>query len=258
MAGGWLLRPRLRPTAMVRLFCLPSAGCGPSMFHGWAAALPDTIEVIGVGLPGRESLISEPLLNGLPEIANQIIRAMEPLLDRPYALFGHSMGAWLAYELCHQLRRNMQPMPRRLMVSGRRAPHLPPRRSPLRGLGDAELLAEVQKRYGGISDAVLAEPELMKLLLPVLRTDITAVETYVCPDEPPLQCNIDSFGGLQDDEINEDELQAWAIHTLGSFSVKRFSGGHFYLQEPSSVVLLNAIAESTQHDTTCNFTPKSR
>ncbi len=243
---GWLLKPEPRPGALVKLYCLPSAGCGPSMYFGWGQVFPQFVEIVGVGIPGHESLIAETLSTDLCEIAGRLLRRLVADADRPYALFGHSMGAWLAYELTRQLSESGHRLPIWLGVSGRRSPQLPKRRPDLQHLPDADLIEEVQRRYGGIRPEVMAEPELLQLFLPILRADLMAVENYKPGVLDTLGCPITAFGGANDDEVSDAELAGWGATSKQQFSKLTLPGGHFYLQEDSQATLVEHIATSLQ------------
>jgi medium-chain acyl-[acyl-carrier-protein] hydrolase len=161
-------------------------------------------------------------------------------LAGPFALFGHSFGALVAFEVARELRRRGGPEPAHLFISARRGPRRPDPVPPLHGLSDDRFLAEVRSRYGGIPDAVLEEPELLALLLPTLRADLQAVETYTSEPDTPLEVPMTAFGGLNDPWASLEDLEAWADETRGRFHITRFPGGHFYLNE-SEAALLEAL-----------------
>jgi medium-chain acyl-[acyl-carrier-protein] hydrolase len=211
------------------------------MFRSWGAALPPDIEVCALMLPGREALLRERPLIDLEQIVEYTLAAVRPYLDRPFALFGHSMGSWVAFELVRRLRNAGLPAPLHLLASGRRAPPVAVDDTLLHRLPDGELLEEIQRRYGGIPAAVLNEPELLALLLPALRADLTALETYRYRDEPPLECPISTYGGFADPQVPLRDLEAWRPLTAAAFAVRQFPGGHFYLQEEGRAALLTDI-----------------
>jgi medium-chain acyl-[acyl-carrier-protein] hydrolase len=211
------------------------------MYRGWDQYLAENVEVCAVSLPGREMLLRERPVPDLHRLAEEVARQIRPDLDRPFALFGHSMGSWLAFEVARALRRSGAPFPFRLFVSGRRAPQLPARDPAMHDLDDGQLIAEIQRRYGGIPQTVLREPDLLALLLPALRADLTALETYQYRDEAPLGCAISCFGGIADAHVPRDDLEPWRLLTAGAFELMQFPGAHFYLQESSRKALLEAI-----------------
>ena len=178
-AGTWLVRMKPRPAARLRLLCVPYAGVGPSAYRRWSDALPSDIEVGAVHLPGREGRLREPALTGLEPLIDVTAEGLKPFLDRPFALFGHSMGALVAFELARRFRAEGWGEPTHLFVSGRRAPQVPPRHPDIAHLPDAEFVEEIRRRYNGIPDEVLRHPDLLALLLPGLRADLTLIEAYV-------------------------------------------------------------------------------
>jgi len=227
----WSLTPRPDPGAPLRLFCFPWAGAGAAAYRTWPAALAGIAEVRLVLLPGRDSRRHEPPLTDLAALAARAAQGLAGQLDPPFALFGHSMGALVAFETAHALRRLGAPAPARLLVSGRRAPQLPRRPGPLlHGLPDGALVDELRRRYDDIPRLLLEEPELMALFLPVLRADFHALETYGGPPQERLGCAVSAYGGRSDPTAAEAELAAWRETTRGPFDHELLPGGHFYLQ----------------------------
>lgn len=239
--SDWLLRPVIRPNLKARLFCFPNAGVGASVFRTWSAGLPRELEVCAIQLPGRENRLSEPPPSSLPPAIHGAVEAIGPLLDVPFAFFGHSMGAVIAAEVARELETKGGPAPKHLFVSARRPPHTPGFETPLRGLPDAEFIAEINRRYGGIPPALLAERELLDLLLPTLRSDIAGLETYLPRERSPLSIPITAFGGSDDVMTPRTHLDAWRTSTSAAFRVRVFAGGHFYL-EPRRAELLADVA----------------
>jgi medium-chain acyl-[acyl-carrier-protein] hydrolase len=230
VAGSWLVRARPRSRPRLRLFCVPHAGVGPSAYRQWIDSLPADIEVALVHLPGRESRLREAPYTQIEPLVNAAVTALRPYLDIPYAMFGHSMGALVAFELARRFEEDGQGAPRHLFVSGRRAPQMPTRRPPIAHLPDDQFVREIRSRYNGIPDEVLRHPDLLALLLPGLRADLTLVEGYVHRAGSALPCPIVAMGGLADAEATEAELVGWRHQTTAALSVRMFPGGHFYLQ----------------------------
>ena len=227
-ADAWILRPRPRPAARLRLFCLPHAGGGASAFRGWADALPEGVEVCPVQLPGRENRIAEPAFDRLEPLVEALAEAVLRRADLPFAVFGHSNGALIGFELARRLRRAGEPGPRHLVASGRRAPDVPAPLPLLHALPDDELLAGLRE-LGGIPEQLLGEPELLRLLLPLLRADAAVHETYVYRDEPPLEVPITGYAGTDDPRAPPASVDEWRRHTAGAFTRRDLPGGHFYL-----------------------------
>jgi medium-chain acyl-[acyl-carrier-protein] hydrolase len=232
---------------MVRLFCLPYAGSGASVYRPWADALPDTIEVCAVQLPGRENRLREPPFTAMSALVTTLTQELLPWLDRPFALFGHSMGAWISFELARALQQNHSQVPVHLFVSGRHAPQLPSRTPPIYTLPDAAFLAGVRDHYGGMPAAILDDAELLAFFLPLLRADITLVQTHTYIAGPLLTCPIAAFGGEQDPTVWHTELAGWYTQTRASFALHMFPGGHFYIK-PAPRVLFQTIAQLLETD----------
>jgi medium-chain acyl-[acyl-carrier-protein] hydrolase len=234
MAAGflnaWASCPRPCLGAETRLFCLPYAGSGASIYRDWPKTLAPGIEVWPVHLPGRERRISESPLTSIQAIADHATPGLIPLLDRPYAFFGHSMGALISFEVTRALRRAGHSMPRALLVSGFGGPHCGDRRPPIHHLPDDEFKEAIQVLNGTPPD-VIANVELMDLLLPLLRADFQAVETYDFTEEPPFDLPIRVYCGRDDHETPVEQLAQWDRHTTAGSRVTLFDGDHFYLRQ---------------------------
>jgi surfactin synthase thioesterase subunit len=241
---SWIPGRTASSNAAFRLFCFPYAGIGVSAYRSWGAALSPDIEICPVQLPGRESRQNEAPLNRLDDIVDAAATGLRPFMNVPFALFGHSMGALLAYELARKLKGN--PNLRRLFVSARRAPHLAEPLAPIASLSSADFVATVQQRYGGIPAPVLACDDLLELLLPRLRADFDALETYVHRPAEPLRCGISVFGGSQD-TVSEADLREWGLHTTEGARVRMLDAGHLYLESRRDV-LVKAIADDIALD----------
>lgn len=236
----WIVRARPNPRARLRLFCLPYAGGGASTYRGWPAHLPADIEVIAVQLPGREERLREPAFTRAPELCQRLVAVLAPYLDRPFALFGHSMGGLVAFELTRQLRAEGR-LPVRLLVSA----HCGPRKAyclpPVSTMSDRDLLGML-RRMGGTRDEVLDDGDVMKLMLPLLRADLSICESYRYAAAEPLACPISAFGGILDEYVRRADVLAWAAETRGGFQARMFPGGHFFLDD-ARPRLLQAIAD---------------
>jgi surfactin synthase thioesterase subunit len=185
------------------------------------------VEVCLIQLPGRENRFDEPAIDRVEWLVGQLSDGLAPYLDRPFALFGHSMGALIAFELARRLDvLGLEPV--HLFASGYHAPHLPSR-SPVRhGLPDREFMTAI-RNLKGVPIEVLEDGELLELMLPTLRSDFRLAETYTYVPRPLLRCAVTAFGGLEDQEVTPDEIQAWSLHTTGSFEMHVLPGGHFFL-----------------------------
>jgi medium-chain acyl-[acyl-carrier-protein] hydrolase len=224
-----------------QLFCFPHAGGGPSFYRPWCAALQPEIAVRRVLLPGRELRLEETPFRHITDLVEPLCAALEPYLDRPYALFGHSMGAVVAYEVARRFSSAGSASPSCLIVSGRRAPGLAGNHRPLSGLPDREFVAEVA-RLNGIPPEVLGEPELLTMLLPALRADYELAETYQPLPGDRLDCPVIAYLSTSDPETTYEEVLCWREVTTAEFTMRVFRGDHFYLKGGRPDVL-NAMRE---------------
>jgi medium-chain acyl-[acyl-carrier-protein] hydrolase len=227
---SWVIIPKPLPSARLRVFCLPYAGGSSTVFRSWPELLQPDIEVAFIQLPGRGARFRETPFTHLVTAAQTLAPILEGFLDKPYMFFGHSLGALLSFELIRELRRLGQPDPAHLFVCARSAPQLPDERTPIHKLPDPLLVTEVQRRYGGIPQAILDDPEMLQLFLPILRADLQMLETYEYTPDLPFNCAVTACGGYQDLLISEAHLAAWEGLTLGGFSQHMFPGNHFFVQ----------------------------
>jgi medium-chain acyl-[acyl-carrier-protein] hydrolase len=232
----WIAHGKPNPYADLRLFCFPYAGGSALVYRQWQNVLPATIEVCPVQLPGRGARLHEPLFTSLGPLVEAIARALFPYDDKPFAFFGHSMGALISFELARLLKQAGHRGPQGLFVSGRRAPHVPCREPPLFDLPDAEFFQELG-RLNGTPREVLEHPELMQLMLPLLRADFSVAENYDYAAGAPLDCPITVFGGLQDGYTNRDDLSGWREHTSAPCTVRMFTGDHFFINTAQPLLL---------------------
>ncbi len=233
-AAWFFTRPG--PAARVRLFCFPFSGGGSSAYRGWAEALPG-VEVTTVVPPGRESRLREPAFTRMDPLVAALTEALAPTLDdRPFAFFGHSLGAYVALEVTHALRRAGAPLPRRFFASGCPSPDRRVSRPPIHALPDRAFI-EALRRYGGTPEEVLAHEELMELLMPVLRADLEVYETYRGSPEPPLDLPISALAGRDDDRATPDEVEGWRTRTTQGFTIRLFPGRHFFVHGERERVL---------------------
>ena len=219
----------------MRLFCFPYAGGGASIFSNWSQSVPVNIEVATVQLPGREWRIQEPLLDSISALVDDALEGITPYLDKPFALLGTSMGGIRIFELARRLRAQGLPEPICLVPCACGAPHIPEPKL-LHQLTDDELLAEIRE-YGVMSDELQQHPELEEMFLPVIRKDCVAHETYDCTDDAPFSYPIWVYGGLYDDTIERDRLDAWSIHTESDFQVHMVDGGHLFVDSVPNLFL---------------------
>ncbi|MBW4636535.1 MAG: putative thioesterase [Iphinoe sp. HA4291-MV1] len=240
--NSWIIRSKSKhQLPLLRLFCIPYAGGHASIFHHWANQLPPNIEVCAIQLPGREKRLKEQPFTHLLPLIQSLAPVLLPDLDIPFAIFGHSTGALISFELARQLRHQKAPNPVYLFVSASRAPQLPITEPPIHQLPDAAFIEKLS-RYQGTPEEILINPELMEIFLPTLRADLAINETYIYSHEPPIDYPISAFGGLQDKEVSRDDLAAWCDQTHSTFTLRMFPGNHFFLHSDHQA-LLSSISQ---------------
>ncbi|GAA3246071.1 thioesterase II family protein [Dactylosporangium siamense] len=227
MTNPWLPNRRRTAGTVLRVFCFPHAGGAASAFRTWQQDLPYGLEVCPVQLPGRESRFGEPLPTGVVDLVPGLTEALLPALDVPFALLGNSMGALIAYELARHLRREYQLSPTRLVVAGANRPGGAARMPALSHLPDLEFGRAMQARHGGIPAAVLDDPQIAEIYLPVLRADMAMVERYVPEPGPPLTCPVSAYVGAGDTVSTPEDVDGWAAVTSGRFDRRVLPGDHF-------------------------------
>jgi medium-chain acyl-[acyl-carrier-protein] hydrolase len=179
-------------------------------------------------LPGRGGRFAEKPFTSLHCLVDRLGENIHDKLHLPFAFYGHSMGALIAFELARELRRRDNVEPAQLFVSGRCAPHVIRSGPPKFNLADQQFVAEIRK-LNGTPLELLENPQVADLFVPVLRADFQMVETYKCEPERPLSCPILAYGGFDDKNVSLEELQAWKEFTTGTFISRLFPGDHFFI-----------------------------
>lgn len=229
-AGSWFRRFHPRPDAEVALVCLPHAGGTAAGYFSLSQRLSEEADVIAAQYPGRQDRLREPCLRSVQELASGAAPELDRLIaGRPFVLFGHSMGAAVAFELALSRRREGARAPHALFLSGRGAPGRGVDRG-IRFLDDDGLIAEV-RRLAGTDSLVLDEPELVRLALPSLRADYGAAETYDAGPGAVVDCDVVALTGDGDDHVGIADAEHWREHTTGAFELQVFEGGHFFLND---------------------------
>ena len=255
-SSAWLAKPAPDARARVRLFCFPYAGGSAAAFRQWPGLLSPAIEVCPVHLPGRGARMGETPFADLRGLVEAFLPAMGEHLDRPFAFFGHSMGGAIAFELSRRLRGLYGVEPRHLFISGRRAPHLPGTLGPIYNLPEPEF-KQALNRLNGTPAEVLEHEEMMELLLPLLRADISVSQTYSCEERPSLTCPVTVYGGLRDTSDDPAGLGAWREHTVRAFDLRIFDGDHFFINTAQSE-LLGALEGALLADAGAHATATSK
>lgn len=233
-----------------RLICLPFAGGGPATYRQWPQRLPGT-EVLAVALPGRDPADRRGRPDSIGALADSVSAALDEIdvdRDLPFALFGHSMGALIAFEVTFDAERERRHVPERLFVSGRRPPDEAHDRPPVHGHDDDRFLDAVDRLYGGVPAVVRNEPDLLALLLPSLRADIKALETYDAPAGRIVNCPVHVYGGDRDRHPRPDQLPGWQRAAARPITLRIFQGDHFYLTTPVGHDLISDIADHWRDD----------
>lgn len=231
-SAKWLRRYRPAPESGTRLVCCPHAGGVASFFRDMATALAPAVDVVAVQYPGRQDRLSEPLIPDVLEMAERIADIVAAEIDAPRALFGHSMGAILAFEVARRLEHRGLDVAA-LFVSGRRAPRLPYEDLPI---DNDTALVTTARSLGGPGIEVLDHPEILRLVLPALRNDWHAAATYTYREGPNLNCPLIVLTGDADPQVDVGLTGLWRDHTTGSFARHVFPGDHFYLIEHTAAV----------------------
>jgi medium-chain acyl-[acyl-carrier-protein] hydrolase len=224
----WIIQGNVNLDARMRLFCAPYAGAGASIFHSWRNGLLREVEICAIQLPGRENRIADNPFFRMRPLVEELADAITPWLDMPFAFFGHSNGALICFELARLLRRRNQQPPFALIVSGHNAPDLPLVGAPIAHLPDPEFLDKL-KRLNGMPREIESNPEIMELLIPTLRADISISETYRYAPEEALDCPILAVYGVSDPETDYEAIVAWQRQTRKEFSAHAMPGDHFFL-----------------------------
>ena len=222
--------------ARLRLFCFPYAGGGGGIFRSWVRQLQPAIEVIPALLPGREIRLREAAFTSIDTMVETLSREIVPYLDRPFAFFGHSMGAMISFELARRLRSERGVEPEHLFLSGRRAPQLPERDPVIHDLPEPEFIVEVE-RLNGTPKEVLESRELMEILLPMLRADFAVCSSFNYVPGAPLKCSITALGGTKDETATREKLAGWCAETTGRCTVTMLEGDHFFVNQQRDEIL---------------------
>lgn len=222
--------------AHFRLFCFPYAGGSSAIYRPWTRLIHPDIEVVPAALPGREGRLQEPAFTRLEPLVETLTREIFPYLDRPFAFFGHSMGAVISFELARRLRAEHGIEPEHLFVSGRRAPQLSEKDPEIHNLPEPEFIAEVA-RLNGTPQEVLEHAELMEMLIPMLRADFSVCYTYDYVSGAPLTCSLTALGGTKDEAADHAKLEGWCAQTTGRCRIRMLEGDHFFINQQHTAIL---------------------
>lgn len=239
-SGQWVMRPLPRPLCSVRLFCFPYAGGSASAFYEWAKLLPPEVELCGIQPPGRDQRLFEPAFDKIDELVPALTDQLIQYVDRPFAFFGHSKGAIVAFETFRHLRARADPIPIHLFASGAAGPQ---RRRPRQGQphrSRADLVDEL-RRLNGTPEELLRHSEFIDLVIPAIRADFALLDGYRYRPEPPLDVSITAYGGLDDPDVTPKDLSWWSRETSALFRSRLFDGDHFFIKRSKEAVICDIV-----------------
>lgn len=245
------MRTEIEDQPAVRLFCLPYAGGSARIFTEWAARLPGWIDVAPLELPGRGFRFDEPVLDDLDELVEDLHATVKARLDRPFAVFGHSLGAMLGFELIRRLERDAG-RAIHFYPSGAGAPCLPTR-NPAPQFSAGAMRAHLAG-LGGTPRELVDNDELMELMMPVLKADFSIADTYRCSTEHKLRCPTTAFCGVDDNEAPSSDVLAWRRHVSAPFAVRFLPGGHFFVNSARAELLAQLTSSLQQASTRTGVT----
>lgn len=244
-SSPWLIRYKRNPEASVRLFCFHCAGGSASEFRNWPALLPGKFELMAVQLPGREGRVKEAFLGTMDDLSRGAAEAMTPFLDKPYAIFGHSLGAIGGFETIRELRRRGLNLPFLFIPAGRQGAHVKDEDPPIASLPEHDFIEELRKDYGDHIGHILESAELREIFIPQIHADFALSETYEFRAGQPLDCPVVAFAGIDEVDLDADSLNAWSLHTNRRFHSRRFPGDHFFIRK-SQRPMVEAIREEIE------------
>lgn len=233
--SDWFLREIRPQTPRCRVFCFPYAGGSSAIFRGWHAALPVSAEVLALQLPGRAGRYGVEPIASLTQLTTLLADLIAPLMDRPCLFFGHSNGALIGYALTVELAKRGLPLPRHLVLSAKRPPHFI-RSETTHDLPTPQFIERLRK-LNGTPPEILADPELLDIVLPILRADLALGETYRPEPVPPLPCRASVMGSTGDVEVPLDELRQWDRYFVQPPALHVFEGDHFFIHSAKDDLL---------------------
>lgn len=232
----WLVTPALRPRALLRLFCFPFAGGSATFYHEWQHFIPEYIEIYAIELPGRSTRFREPLRYHMSTIITPILESLYPICDKPFAIFGHSLGSLIGFEVACRLQHAGYTS-QGFLASGRRPPQLPCHEEPLHSLDDNALIKRITQ-YNAVPSGTWEDPDIRALFLPIIRADLQINETYDNSIMTTLNCPVFAFAGTDDSEAPPNLVKCWEQNTHNAFTMTELAGGHFFLKEDQQSFML--------------------
>ncbi|AAK78998.1 MULTISPECIES: thioesterase II family protein [Clostridium] len=242
----WIMTPEVKEDCKMRLFCLPFAGGGALAYRSWCRYMPPEIELCAVQLPGRENRIKDEKFYDINLLIDELVLQILPYLDKPFALYGHSMGGLISFELARRIRKVKGLTPKILFFSGSKAPQLYDHTKDISHLPD-ELFLKAIKSFNGMPDMFWQDRELIEFKLPTLRADFSVLEGYNYYNEEPLECPISALCGENDKIISKKDMEALALQTKNQFKLRMFDGDHFFINTCRSKVLKSIIEDLNEY-----------
>jgi medium-chain acyl-[acyl-carrier-protein] hydrolase len=233
-SSPWIVRRVPRDKAKLRLFCFPHAGAGSVIYRDWFGAFPEHFDVCAIEPPGRLARRRERSIGEVGEFTKALELALDPYLDMPFAFVGYSLGSLMAFELARALRRHRKLEPAHLIVAAHKAPQMPRRQTPISGEPKHAFVRELERRYGPFEPVIKADPEMLDMVVDIMRIDLAMLENYQYQAEAPLACPILAIGGSEDVSLIPAELEGWGAQTAAAFRTEWFPGGHFFMREHGS------------------------
>ncbi|WP_444997363.1 thioesterase II family protein [Aliikangiella sp. IMCC44359] len=246
MKSKWFVTPKPNGRAKLRLFCFPYAAGNAATYVPWQEYLPEWVELVAIQPPGRANRIEEQGLMSMEAMVSSLCEAIEPLLDRPYMIFGHSLGSRVGFEFALEVKRRGWREPEHFIASGSNAPHICREHKKIHHLEDKEFV-EGLKRFDGPTEVIAENKKLLELFMPMLRADFSVADTYFRTTEEKLDCHFSIYGGKKDTDAPQEQLDTWIHHfSVPVFAIEVFEGDHFFIENNQAAVL-NKVVETIKH-----------
>ncbi len=233
----WFSPQRQSQAARINLFCFHHAGGAASFYKQWPGAMSPQVQVIPVQMPGREARYGEAFSTSIEDMVSELMLHKDVFSNKPYAIFGHSLGALFGFELARRLAARDGPAPRFLVASGHGGPRRHAADEKLHILPDDKFISRMREKYGGISDEVMASEELLEFLLPRFRADIGIAELHASQDDHPVRFPVVVMHGRNDKSVSIEDVNGWQSKTMGKVSIHEFDGDHFFVETNESQVI---------------------
>lgn len=238
MAGDnlWLPKTHSEGQNRTQVFCFPHAGGGSAIYHRWEKLLPRHLGVVPIKLPGRESRFNETSHDNIETLIAAMAPEIVDAMHEPFALYGHSMGGLIAYELAQHLRKQYAKSPRALFVSASRSPDRFKENQTLHRLPDEEMIRSLVRDFGRGGEVSAAELDMMRMMSDTIRADLKLLETYEHATQDPLPCPIIGIAATEDHKVTVSDVNGWRAFTTERFTMRTMPGHHFFLREQEKAI----------------------